>query len=360
MALSKNKNRKHNIFSNRRSIYGIAIGICILGLAFGIYNNDKKTKKSEASQRIEAPVKDNVQPKIEQNSLLAGNSSLQNSEHPVENISPEPPNNKVASLLKDIPKDKQGNIVVNGYLLRSLNQLYDTLPHSEDMTECSKWIENSLASLEDPAKAQTSEILNAYCNYRTALLISALDSQKAENSSSATSLNDQIFELRHQYFAPDVINKLFAEEEIQSRYMLAAMNTLNDPSLNGDEQKIRLQELQERFNSDISEIDSPLADIQRAYEVEKLREQGASESEIFSYRSRSMGADFAIEKSEEDLKIRELTSRYNYFLEQRQQIENSGLDSNDANEQISTLLKTMFTPEELQLLHTSHFEQLEN
>ncbi|AJQ93983.1 lipase chaperone [Gynuella sunshinyii YC6258] len=326
---------------------------------YGIFSNDKKTRNIEITQKVKMPEPTKVQPQAEQHHFVTDDSASQNPLNPAENVLPESQQKRVASLLQKLSTDKQGSLVINGYLLRSLDQLYELIPHNEDAAGCSTWITSASAVMEESTRTQVSEMLDAYCEYRTSLLISALKSHETEEISSAIESNEAVSELRRRYFSPEVVNQLFAEEEVQSQYMLAAMNTLNDQSLNEDEQQNRLKELQNRFNSEISKLDSPLADIQRAYEVEKLREQGASESDIFSYRSEAMGSDSAAQKADEDLKIQELSSRYYYFLEQREQIKHSGLDSNDANAQISTLLETLFTAEELRLLHTRYFKQLE-
>jgi lipase chaperone LimK len=83
-----------------------------------------------------------------------------------------------------------------------------------------------------------------------------------------------------------------------------------------------------------------------AEEVRRLREQGASSTDIYSTRQAMLGADGARELAAADREEAQWQSRFNGFWQARRYVMQAGLDEAERERQIEQLFGQYFSAEE--------------
>ncbi|HTE16435.1 MAG TPA: lipase secretion chaperone, partial [Burkholderiales bacterium] len=85
-----------------------------------------------------------------------------------------------------------------------------------------------------------------------------------------------------------------------------------------------------------------------AEKVGHLREQGASNADIYATRQSILGAEGARELSAADREEAEWQSRFNGFWQARRYVMQAGLEAAERERQVEQLLEQYFSPEERQ------------
>lgn len=252
----------------------------------------------------------------------------------------------IYDMLQQVRLDENGNVLIDSEAKLALDKAFTELGPDMGPYAISQLQELIKIGLPGQAGEQTAEILAQYYDYRLAeedFLAQSLAQSRDDEAENY----EQLVKLRRSYLGHEVAEKLYAEQEIRSRHMFAAMNLLQDPNLSTEEKQQQQQQLQQRLNEQLASrnlLDTELAMRER---VSQLREQGASDSEIFSARAGLVGTEQAQALAEADREQTQWQLRYGQYWQERQQITQAGLSETDQQQQINLLLSRHFNGEEI-------------
>ncbi len=253
---------------------------------------------------------------------------------------------QIYDMLQQVRLDENGNVLIDTEAKLALEKAFTKLGPDMNFYAISQLQELIEIGLPGPAGEQTAEILAQFYDYRLAEE-ELLAQSKASSSDEEAENYERLVELRRSYLGPEVADKLYAEQEIRSRHMFASMNLLSNPDLSDEEKQQKQRELKLRLNEQLVSrnlIDPEFAVAER---VSLLREQGASDSDIYNARVELVGVERAQSLASADKEQDQWQQRLDRYWQERQQIAQAGLSDADQQQQIELLLARHFSGEEV-------------
>ncbi|GFE87676.1 lipase secretion chaperone [Steroidobacter agaridevorans] len=248
----------------------------------------------------------------------------------------------VYRILQSMKLDESGRVVPDQTMKEALEEGFEDLgPHlsTEAMSELQKSIRTGLPGQAGEAAAQ---ILENYYRFRLAEMEfegQPIDQSPAEHY-------EKLVELRRSYLGAETADKLFEVEDTNGRHMFAAIAIQTNSNLT-DEQKLAQQEaLQENLNDRLLALGLLEPEEAAAEKVQRLREQGASNADIYATRKALLSAESARDLAAADREEAAWQSRFNGFWQARRYVMQAGLDEVERERQIEQLLEQYFSPEE--------------
>jgi lipase chaperone LimK len=138
--------------------------------------------------------------------------------------------------------------------------------------------------------------------------------------------------------------------------MIAAIAIQKNANLTAEEKQAQQAALQEQLNSRLLAQGQLKPEEAAAEKVQRLREQGASSTDIYSTRQAILGAEGARELAAADRDEAQWQSRFNGFWQARRYVMQAGLDDAERERQIEQLLGQYFSPEERERARATSFE----
>lgn len=244
-----------------------------------------------------------------------------------------------------VTADSAGSLVVDLPLRRLFDHFLVTLGE-ESLDQIRARIAFYLQQhLPPTAAVQAWEVLNQYLHYKD--MVASLPRHDGSYQGMLDSLTRQR-ELRDALLGPELATAFFHDEDQFAEYAIQHVSILRDPALSVRERQRRadalLANLPEDARNRIMAVARPL---QVERQVESLRQQGGSESEVWAQREQQLGAAAADRLAELDQRRDQWQQRYSQYLKQRQAIEASALAASDKAEQVARLRAEQFSPAEL-------------
>ncbi len=190
--------------------------------------------------------------------------------------------------------DHDGNLLMDRNTLAALKEFHTQLEGSasaDTMVTLRTVLE---ASLPETVANQLMALARNYFDFRRAeqdfQLAMTAGAEEVNGVAFQSEQYAEIKKIRRSYFAPEVVNKLFAEEEAQLPYMATALAVAQNRELTAEQRAQQLAVLREEFNHVTSRMDSPLAGKVLEAKVARMRASGATEAAIFDARSEVLGS----------------------------------------------------------------------
>ncbi|HTE15755.1 MAG TPA: lipase secretion chaperone [Burkholderiales bacterium] len=267
----------------------------------------------------------------------------------------EVPSNVVGiyRIVQSMKLDANGRVVPDDTVKAALEQGFEELgPNLSPvaMAELQKMIR---VGLPGPAGEEAARMLENYYRFRSA---EAEFIGQPVNQSPADHY-ERLVQLRRSYLGAETADKLFAVEDTQGRHMMAAIAIQTNPNLTDEEKQVQQKALQGKLNDRLLALGLLAPEEAAAERVQRLREQGASSSDIYSTRRAILGAEGARDMAAADREEAKWQSRFNGFWQARRYVMQAGLDEVERERQIEQLLDQYFSPEERERARASSFDR---
>lgn len=207
-----------------------------------------------------------------------------------------------------------GDVLVVDTGLRLLFEYYLAAVGEASLDEIRGEIEREIDKRLKPAPAaEAKRLLGCYFEYKRAL-VEVEESMRAQGNS----LEDMrarmaaMRQTRERFFSPKEVQGMFGDEDAYNTDALVRLETLQDPSLSEVQKREKLAALDAALAPEMRDArEAPLRILKLEAAVSKLREQGASESEVYRMRAAALGAEAADRLAELDRELSNKAKRPN-------------------------------------------------
>ena len=253
-----------------------------------------------------------------------------------------------------IQEDRDGNLQLDAELKR-LFDYYLSAIGEKNLPEIQSQIEKILdQKLQVKAAAQAKELLKRYITFKQALV------ELEKNASKSVSANTDLFsavnnkwqnmrQLRSQFFSEKEIQAMFGFDDAYDQDALSRLAISQDNTLTDAEKRRKLQILDKNMPADLKAAkDAPYQVIRLEEQAKKMRNDGASEDDIYRMRAAATSPEAANRLAQVDRDINDWNSRINEYLEQRKQLISSPTNTSDNDQQsaLQQLRNKYFTSQE--------------
>ena len=253
-----------------------------------------------------------------------------------------------------IQEDRDGNLQLDAELKR-LFDYYLSAIGEKNLPEIQSQIEKILdQKLQVKAAAQAKELLKRYITFKQALV------ELEKNASKSVSANTDLFsavnnkwqnmrQLRSQFFSEKEIQAMFGFDDAYDQDALSRLAISQDNTLTDAEKRHKLQILDKNMPADLKAAkDAPYQVIRLEEQAKKMRNDGASEDDIYRMRAAATSPEAANRLAQVDRDINDWNSRINEYLEQRKQLISSPTNASDDDQQsaLQQLRNKYFTSQE--------------
>lgn len=255
-------------------------------------------------------------------------------------------------ILQSIRLDENGRVVPDQTMKEALEEGFGDLGPDLSAAAMSELQKSIRTGLPGPAGEEAAQILEDY--YRFRLAETEFEAQPV-NQSPADHY-ERLVQLRRSYLGAETADKLFEAEDINGRHMLAAIAIQTNTDLTDEEKQVQQAGLQEKLNDRLLAAGLLKPDEAAAEKVQRLREQGASSTDIYSTRKALLGAEGAHDLAASDREEAAWQSHFNGFWQARRYVMQAGLDEVERERQIEQLLEQYFSPEERERARVTSFD----
>lgn len=191
---------------------------------------------------------------------------------------------------------------------------------------------------------QAWQILDQYLAYKDAL--ADLPGHDGSYAGMLGSLREQRA-LRDSLLGPELGEAFFRAEDEYADFAVQHVEHLRDPAISAEEKERLTQELLASMPEESRRmIEATGAPVRTELQVEALRQQGASEAEVWQLREQQFGSDAAQRLAQLDQARAEWDRRYSDYRQQLQQIGNGALDAAEQQDAVVRLRGELFSAQE--------------
>jgi lipase chaperone LimK len=245
-------------------------------------------------------------------------------------------------ILQGIRLDENGRVVPDQTMKEALEEGFDELGPNLTAAAMSELRKSIATGLPGAAGDEAAQILENYYRFRLAEM--ELEAQPV-NQSPADHY-ERLVQLRRGYLGVETADKLFAAEDVNGRHMLASIAVQTNANLTDAERAAQQKALQDKLHDRLLAQGLLKPEEAAAEKVERLREQGASSSDIYSAREALLSAEGARDLAAADREEAAWQRRFNGFWQARRYVMQAGLDEVERERQIEQLLEQYFSLEE--------------
>ena len=244
----------------------------------------------------------------------------------------------------ELAVDDQGDLVIDLGLRRVFDYFLATMGE-ETLDQIRARIALYLQqNLPVAAALQAWDVLTQYLNYKDALV--DLPGHDGSYEGMKESLQQQR-DMRDAMLGPELADAFFHEEDEYADFALEHIEHLRDPNLTAQEKdeltSALLNSLPDKTRALIEATGAPLGAEEK---VETMREQGASENDVWQYREQQFGSAAADRLAQLDQQRQQWQQRYDAYRQQIASIQSSSLADQDKIVQIERLRGEYFSPVE--------------
>jgi lipase chaperone LimK len=266
----------------------------------------------------------------------------------------EVPSNVVAiyRILQGIKVDESGHVVPDQTMKEALEEGFQQLGPDLTATSMSELQKSIRTGLPGQAGEEAAAILENYYRFRLA----ETEFEGHPVNQSPADHYERLVQLRRSYLGAEIADKLFAVEDVNGRHMLAAIAIQANASLTDEQKQAQQRALQDTLEDRLLAMGLVKPEEAAAEKVQRLRERGASNADIYSTREALLSAEGAHDLAAADREEAAWQSRFNGFWQARRYVEQAGLDDDERERQIEQLLDQYFNPEERERARLTSFD----
>jgi lipase chaperone LimK len=265
---------------------------------------------------------------------------------PAASLGPRPESLRGTEVDGALRTDADGRFLPGPETIRLFDYFFSASGEEPDDVIRGRIALHVLEHLPPDAAAEAIAVLDRYLSFRRA----ARELAASERVPGDLERRWQwVRELRREHFGPELEAALYGEEEARTLVDLERREVLRDQSLSREEREQRLAALEERLPERVRaarrRAEAPLR-VRR--EVERLRESGASEAEVFAARQRAFGAAAAERLAALDRRRADWQERLAAYRSERDALlADPDLSAQEREAALETLRRSTFAAEEL-------------
>lgn len=239
-------------------------------------------------------------------------------------------------------KAAAGDVLVVDAQLVDLFDYYLSAMGEKPLDAIRKEIEQELGRRLTPnAASQAKRLLGNYIEYKTALVGLDKDPRLAGNGLAAIRQRmEKMQEMRARFFSPAQSKGLFSASDTEDMDTLARMEIGQDKSLSEAQKQAKLAALDAALPAPLREARAaPLKIVKLEDNAAKMRQQGASEDDVYRMRAAALSPEAAARMAEVDQGEAAWKSRIAAYLAERSKLADADAIAElrnkmfDANEQ---------------------------
>lgn len=240
--------------------------------------------------------------------------------------------------------DDRGNLLLDSDLRQVFDYFLATIGE-ESLARIRARIAFHLQQQLPPAAAEQAwHVLNQYLHYKDAL--ASLPGHDGSYAGMRDSLERQR-SLRDSLLGPELASAFFHDEDQYADFALQHTDQLRNPDLSPQQRRQHVEALLSTLPDNLREqVQATAVPLQVDRQVQAMREQGASEGEIWQAREQQVGADAAERLAQLDRQREEWRQRYESYRHQVAAIESSAMADADRAEAIARLREEHFSAAE--------------
>lgn len=272
------------------------------------------------------------------------------------------------SLLKDLPNSLRGTDLDGGFLLddlghlvvdKSVKRLFDYLLGTvgeRSLEELQVSLQGLIESnLPEPARSEALSVLNNYLSYKQA--VSDLQQESGQINSLNPSVDQlgtledrlaRLHELRQNYLGQQVADAFYLEQEAVDQYTLGKLKVMNNAGLSASEKSSQLGDLERLLPAQVRESRQQVMKSEQLEDrLSLLRQEGASQEDIFLARAEVLGTEQASKFAELDQKREDFQNRLLAYRNERHHLIAANLSPADETLAVARLREQYFNPVEV-------------
>ncbi|WP_136413234.1 lipase secretion chaperone [Herbaspirillum sp. ST 5-3] len=232
--------------------------------------------------------------------------------------------------------------------LRNLFEYYLAAVGEQSLDAIRAEIERELDRRLSPSLAvQAKDLLSRYLDYKRALVEVEKNPSLAGNAIDA--IRARLLALqqtRTQFFSDKEIEGMFGADDAYDNDAVARLEIYQDKSLSDAQKREKLAALDAALPKPLQEMrDATLLPVQLEQKAAAMRQQGASDDDVYRMRAASVGPEAANRLGDVDREQAEWKARIDaYLVERKRLLANSG--SSDLSAALQQLRDARFTPDE--------------
>ena len=250
------------------------------------------------------------------------------------------------------PVDENGNLLLSGSIKHRFEYFLSTMGEFS-LEEVQAMIRDDIRlNLEEPARSQALQLFDDYIGYKYALseLEQSLQAPQEYEISDIQRMRYQLEQLRdkrREYFSQEAVDAFFGFDELYDDFMLNRLEIQSNSQLTPQQKAEQIASLEQNLPAQVRTMRDETQRISQVFDLtNKMRDEGATESEIFERNSQEFGQAAAQRLQQLDNKRKAFAEQADRFLEnkntiladesltdaQKQQQINAALESFDDNE----------------------------
>ncbi|EAT12733.1 hypothetical protein HF888_13360 [Bermanella marisrubri] len=250
------------------------------------------------------------------------------------------------------PVDEQGQLILSDRIRDRFEYFLSTLGELE-LAEIIQLIQADIRSqLQEPAQSQALQLLDNYISYKKALIAleQAAEAPAMYEIQDIEAMRQRLYDMqsvRRQYLSEEAVNAFFGFDESYDEYMLSRLQILNNTQLTQAQQQAQIESLKNSLPQEVRQLHKETQHISDVYkQTQEYRQSGKTEDEIFEYHQQEFGQEAAIRLQQVEEKRNQFIDEVNVYLSERSRIlENQQLTASEKSSAIDDL-KSQFDENE--------------
>ena len=203
-------------------------------------------------------------------------------------------------------------------------------------------MQSQILLLEQPARTQANDLLQAYLGYLAELQNYDEEQQKRVTEGTTLDMIERTRwqqRLRGEWFEPQVVDAFFAGDTFMDNYTIERLQAQRRGAAAEE-----LQQLESKLPPELQEMrrQTRLVTNLRA-EESRLRSDGADEQQIHDWRAQQFGEQTAQRLQQADERHKQWLQRLQQYLDYQNSLPVQGLDADDRQQLLQTYQQKHFT-----------------
>jgi len=255
------------------------------------------------------------------------------------------------------PVDKDGNLLFSAAIKHRFEYFLSTMGEFP-LDEVLQMVKDDIAiNLVSPAKEQALNLFDDYVAYKYALVelektFEPVQGYEVSNIERFRHQLDQLRNKRREHLNSEAVDAFFGFDELYDDFMLSQLEIQNNNQLTTVEKLQQTQALEDSLPEDVRTMREETQRVSKAFELtQEMKEEGASESEVFDYNSQQFGQEAAqrLQALDETRQVWQVKVD-NYLLEKSHILKDEELSDEAKLQAIKSLASERFTELELKRL----------
>ncbi len=255
------------------------------------------------------------------------------------------------------PVDSDGNLLFSAAIKHRFEYFLSTMGEFP-LDDVLQMVRGDIeANLTSPAKEQALKLFDDYIAYKYALveLEKTFEPSQHYEVSNIERFRHQLEQLRNkrrEHLDSEAADAFFGFDELYDDFMLSQLEIQNNSQLTPSEKQQQIQALQQGLPEDVRQMREETERISKVFELtQEMKEEGASESQVFDYNSQQFGQEAAQRLQALDENRQAWQQKVdNYLLEKSQILKDDLLSHEEQIQEIKRLANERFTSLELKRL----------